>query len=349
MLLVTGASGFIGTRLVKSFAGWGYLVRAALRKPSPTLDFLGGVESVVVGDLRGQVNWRESLKDVDTVIHLAARAHVVRDTNPSTDSLYHAVNVVGSCRLAEAAAVLGVKRLVFVSSSKVLGEETPPGQGWRENTPCAPRDAYGRSKLAAERALWEVSLRTGLEVVVLRPPVVYGPGVGANILELFRLVDRGIPLPLGLVENRRSLLFVDNLIDVIRLVTEAADASGETFHVSDGEDRSTVELVKQIAQAMGRPARLVPVPPAFLRFAGRLGDLMESAVGIQVPINTPNVMRLLASLTIDISKLQSKLGWHPPFTMEQGLTKTVQWYRDIRHQASSTIRASQELSRQNER
>jgi len=321
MLLVTGASGFVGTHLVRDLSGWGYSVRAAVRKPRSTLPLPVGVESVVVGDLSQQINWKESLKGVDTVIHLAAHAHVVRDTNFNTDSLYHTVNGLGSLRLAEAAAVSGVRRLVFVSSSKVLGDETPPGQVWREDTPCAPRDAYGRSKLAAEQALWEVSRRTGLQVVVLRPPVVYGPGVGANILELFRLVDRGIPLPLGLVENRRSLLFVGNLVDAIRLVICAPAASGETFHISDGEDCSTAALVKNIAQALGRPIRLLPVPPAFLRYAGHLGDGVERIAGIHMPINTPNVIRLLGSLSMDTSKLQSMLGWHPLCNLDQGIRK----------------------------
>lgn len=326
MILLTGGTGFIGTHLVDYLRGRGYPLRMALRRHSQ----IAGVETIVVGDFAHPVDWAPALRGVDTVVHLAARAHVVRDRGTEVESIYRAVNVEATRTLAEAAASSGVRRFIFLSSSKVLGEVTPAGQVWSEATLPAPVDPYGRSKLAAEQALREVSRATGIEVVVLRPPVVYGPGVRANIFELFRLVDRGVPLPLGLVRNRRSFIFVGNLVDAIVLVLRAPSSAGETFHVCDGAPISTATLVTAIGQALDRPVRLLPVPPAALRLSGWVGDVVERLAKITLPVNSDNVTRLVASLVLDDTKLRSLLHWRPPTTMDTGLIATAAWYRTLR-------------------
>ncbi len=330
MIFVTGATGFIGSHVVHTLAARGYPLRVALRRPQAVATLPSGVEGVVVGDLQGRVEWSAPLRGADTVIHLAGRAHVLREADSLAESLCQAVNVAATAALADAAGASGVRRFVFISSSKVLGEETRPGVVWTEDTPPAPQDAYGRSKLAAEQALGEVSRDTGIEVVILRPPVVYGPGVRANIFELFRLVDRGVPLPLGLVQNRRSFVFVGNLVDAIIHVVGAPSAAGQVFHVCDGVPVSTTTLVSAIGRALDRPVRLLPVPPGLLRLAGRAGDMVERLTRIGLPVNSENVTRLVASLVLDDAKLRSVLDWRPQATMDAGLAATAKWYRVVR-------------------
>lgn len=329
LILVTGATGFIGKHLVKALAASGHAVRAALRRQDSAMLLPAGVDGIVLGDLSGPVDWGPALRGVRTIVHLAGRAHVLRQTDRAEDELYRAVNVFGTQTLAEAAARVGVERLILVSSSRAIGDESPLGERWSEETPCNPRDAYGRSKLEAERVVEAIFRRTGLDVVILRPPVVYGAGVGAYVYELFRLIHRGIPLPFRLVRNRRSFLYVGNLVDAIQRVIEAPEARGQLFHVADGEDLSTVELVRYIARAIGRPARLVPVPVAFLRTAARLGDLLQRAAHIALPINSENVSRILASLSLETTKIRSLLGWTPPWTVEDGLTATAHWFKAV--------------------
>ncbi len=329
MILVTGATGFIGSHLVRALTARGYPVRAALRRPEAAASLPAGVEGVAAGDVQDPIAWSPLLRGIDMVIHLAGRAHVLRETYPAAESLYQAVNAAGTAALADAAAASGVRRFVFVSSSKVLGEATPPGVAWTEDTLPEPQDAYGRSKLAAERALQQIAQRTGMELVILRPPVVYGPGVGANIYMLLRLVDAGVPLPLGSVRSRRSLVSVGNLVSAIELVATHPGAGGQLLHVTDGEDLSAADLVRRIAEALGRPARLIPFPAWLLRAAGRTGDLLQR-VGLDVPLNTANVVRLVASLLLDSGRLRARLGWWPPETVREGLARTARWYTDAK-------------------
>lgn len=329
MILVTGATGFIGSHLVPYLARQGRRIRAAVRDEHAALS-PRDVDIVQVGDLAAGPDWSPALRGVDVVVHLAGRAHVVRDRGPDVENLYHQVNADTTRRLAEAARRAGVRRIVFMSSSKIFGDESPPGRAWREEDPPAPDDAYGRSKLAAERALQEVSLRGGIEVVVLRPPVVYGPGVRANIFELFRLVDRGVPLPVGGVHNRRSLVYVRNLVDAIVFAADAAFVAGQVLHVTDGEDVSSQDLVVRIGRALHRPPRVVPIPAMVLRLVGRTGDLVQQLAGVQVPLNSDNVVRLIGSAALDAGKVRA-LGWRPPATLEKGLEETAAWYRSQTH------------------
>lgn len=327
MILITGGTGFIGKYVVRTFAARGLRLRVSVRRHESVSLLPSTVETVVVGDLNGPVHWGPALVGVRTIIHLAGRAHVLRRTSADEERLYWSVNASATRALAEAAADSGVHRLIFLSSSRAIGDETPPGTWWDEETPCSPQDAYGRSKLEAERALIDVSQRHGLQVVILRPPVVYGAGVTANIYEFFKFIDRGIPLPVGLVNNRRSLLYVGNLVDAIYRVTEAPQARG-LYHVTDGEYCSTPELARQIGRALGRPARLLPMPAPVLRLAGHVGDLVERTMHLSLPLTSENVIRLLASLSLDATKIRRTLAWTPPWTMEAGLSHTAQWFRE---------------------
>lgn len=309
-VLVTGASGFVGRAACAQFVNRGWSVRAALRSaeslPPP------GTEPHVVGDLRSGVF---PLQETTAVVHLAAIAHQLR--GQAADGVYQAVNCAATERLARAAAAAGVKRFVFMSSIKVNGERTPIDRPYRASDAPHPEDRYARSKHAAEQALARVAAETGLEVVVVRPPLVYGPGVRANFLRLIRLVERGWPLPLGALENRRSLVYVGNLADLIVAAASSPAAAGKTLLAADGDDLSTPQLIQRIAQALGARARLVRVPVWLLRLAGTLTG-MRGEVG-----------RLTDSLLVDASETRTLLAWRPPYTTQQGIAHTVGWYRSL--------------------
>jgi nucleoside-diphosphate-sugar epimerase len=311
MILLTGATGFVGSHLVEVLRAQGRAVRALVRVAGAALP--PGVESSVVGDLADAHDLRRVLAGVEGVIHLAGRAHVMRDTTADPEAEFHRANALATRHLAEQAAAAGVRRFVFLSSVKVNGERSGD-RPFTEADPPAPEDAYGRSKRAAEQALREVAAASSLEVVVIRPPLVYGPGVKANFLRLLRLVDRGVPLPLASVKNRRSLVSLWNLCDLIATCASHPAAAGETFLVSDQRDLSTPELVRRIAGAMGRRALLFPVPVPALALAARLlgqGDAVE---------------RLVGSLQADSAKATRLLGWTPRVSVGDGLRRTVEWY-----------------------
>lgn len=309
--LVTGASGFVGRHLCPELVAAGWTVRAVVRSPEAARQLPQGVEHFAVSGIGPETDWAEGLEGVDVVAHLAGRAHVTREESADPVSAYREVNVGGTRRLAEACSEAGVRRLVFVSSVKAVGEGARVA--YTEETACRPEDAYGVTKLEAEAALAEVS--AGVEAVVLRPPLVYGSGVKANFLRLLRLADRGLPLPFGSVRNARSMVFVGNLVGAISLCLEHPDAAGETFFVADRESLSTRGLVVKMGEALKRPARLVPVPVPLLRLVGR-------ATG-----KSGEVDRLLGSLTVSTEKIRRTLSWSPPFSMDDGLRETVDWYR----------------------
>ncbi len=307
--LVTGAGGFVGGHLVRAMTARGMAVRSALRAP-----IAAGERTVVVGDIGPATDWSRALEGVDTVAHLAARVHVMRDAVADPLEAFRLVNVEGTRRLASQAALAGVRRLVFLSSVKVNGEGTS-AHAFTERDPPHPEDPYGISKREAEDALREISAATGLEVVIVRPPLVYGPGVKANFLRLMRWVDRGIPLPFASVSNRRSLVYVSNLAAAIVRSLEHPAAAGETFLVDDGEPVSTARLLREMGVALGRPARLLPVPPALLRAVATLAGRGADA------------SRLLGDLVVDGSRVRQTLGWQPPFTQQEGLAATAAWFR----------------------
>ena len=306
VVAVTGANGFVGHALCRHLRATGVSVRALTRSASAS------EHEWAVDDLGPGTRWGASLRGADCVIHCAARVHVVQDKDPHPLQSYRRVNVEGSRSLALAAVDAGVRRLVFLSSLKVHGERTEPGHPYTADMAPAPEDAYGQSKWEAEQALSKISRQTGLELVVVRPPLVYGPGVRANFLQLMKAVARGMPLPLGSVDNRRSFLALDNLTDLLQVCATHPDAAGQTFLASDDHDLSTPELIRLIARAMERPARLWPVPVDWLRLAGR-------ALG-----KGPQIDRLIGSLQVNIGHTKQVLGWTPRLTVDQGLGQAVQ-------------------------
>jgi nucleoside-diphosphate-sugar epimerase len=310
VIVVTGGNGFVGRRLCAELAARGRSVRAAvreLREPDP--------QAFPVGDIDADTDWDAALAGAEAVIHCAARVHVMRDSANDPLAAFRAVNLEGTRRLAEVAAAAGVRRVVYLSSIKVNGESTVPGSPFRASDTPRPSDAYAVSKWEAEQALYEIAARTGLEVVVVRPPLVYGPGVRANFERLMRLVARGAPIPLGSVDNRRSMVGLDNLVDLLIRCVDHPAAARQTFLVSDRRDLSTPEWIRMLAVAMGRPARLLPVPPALLRLGGRLAG------------RGAEVGRLIDSLQLDIAPTCETLDWSPPVSIEEGLSRTVASFR----------------------
>ena len=310
-VLVTGATGFVGRSLRETLSDTGRGVRRAVRCAR---DSSGVGETVEVGDIGPDTVWSPALDGVGSVVHLAARVHVMREAARDPMAEFRRVNVAGTEHLAREAAAAGVRRLVYVSSVKVNGESTPERPFTEKDVP-DPQDPYAVSKFEAEQALRRVSGETGIEVVVLRPPLVYGPGVRANFLSLLRLVDRGLPLPFGAVDNRRSLIYVRNLAGAMVAALEHPEAAGETFLVGDGEDVSTAGLVRRLASALGRPSRLLPVPPALMLAAGKVTGRSDA------------VERLVSSLAVDSGRIRHRLDWEPPYTLDGGLAETAAWFK----------------------
>jgi nucleoside-diphosphate-sugar epimerase len=309
-VLVTGATGFVGQALLARLHESGYCVRAALRTPASVC---AADEQAVVGDIGPATDWQQALLDAHCVVHLAARTHILDDTSTDPIAAYRDINVLGSIRLAQQAAAAGVRRLVFLSSVKVNGETTTLLPFTEADTP-APLDAYGITKAEAESALRRIDAEAGMDIVILRPPLVYGPGVKGNLLRLLDLVQRGIPLPLASIRNQRSLICVDNLADAIVCCIDAPAAAGATYMVSDGEDVSTPGLICKLAAAMDKSPRLLPCPPALLNFgAGILGKRTTA-------------LRLTGSLAVDSSRIRRDLGWQPRSSLDQGLNVMVRWY-----------------------
>ena len=310
-VLVTGATGFVGGAIVARATRDGqHHVRAAVRR-ALSLSVPAGAESVVVGDLKAQTDWTEAVSGIDAVVHAAARVHVMHATEGDSLTEFRRVNVEGTLHLARQAAEARVKRFVFISSVKVHGDETEPGAPFRADSAPHPTDAYGASKREAEDLLFSLASETGLEVVVIRPVLVYGPGVRANFLAMMRWVKRGIPLPFASIDNRRSLVAVENLADlVVRCLSHPA-AANAAFLASDGEDISTPELLRRLAGHMGRHARLFSVPP-------RLLGIVLAAAG-----RGAEGRRLCSSLQVDIGTTRKLLDWNPPVGADDAMARTV--------------------------
>jgi len=308
-VLVTGATGFVGSALCEQLASRGYQVRAAVRSARQLPEAIA--EQVVVGDVGPATEWESALRDVDYVVHAAARAHVMGDSVDNSD-LYFATNAQGTRRLARAAASSGVRRFLYLSTIKVNGEE--------RDRPYAPEDIphpegmYAVSKLSGEEAVLQAAATGSMQAAVIRPPMVYGVGVRANFLRLMSWVDRQWPLPLGAVDNRRSLVSVWNLCSLLTQMLSVDASVGGTWLVSDMEDLSTPGLIRRLAELMRRRSRLIPIPPSMLRMAGRLTG------------RSAEVARLCGSLTVDVTKTKRELGWLPPLTVTEGLARTVEWY-----------------------
>jgi len=308
-VMLTGANGFVGRALCAQAASRGLAVCAITRV---VCELPGAGRSLPLGAMDEHTDWHTALAGIGAVVHLAARVHVMADkaTNPLYE--FRRVNVQGTLNLARQAAAAGVRRFVFISSVKVNGEATRPGNAFTADDAPAPLDAYGISKMEAEQGLRSIATETGMELVIIRPPLVYGPGVKANFASMMRWLKRGVPLPLGAIHNQRSLVALGNLVDLIVTCLTHPAAANQTFLVSDGEDVSTTELLRRMGQAMHRPARLIPVPAGLLMQAAALvgkGDMAQ---------------RLCGSLQVDIEKTRRLLGWQPPLTLDQGLKKAAE-------------------------
>ena len=316
-ILITGITGFVGAALCKQLRQNDHMLSGTTR----TANLGAGPESVPlyhIPEIGPDTDWSQALSGAEIVIHLAARVHVMKDRAVDPLAEFRRVNTDGTLRLAEQAAAAGVKRFIFLSTTKVTGELSPPS-GFSETDPARPEDGYGVSKWEAEQALLEISKTTSMEVVILRPPLVYGPGVKGNFLTLLKAVDRGTVLPLGAIQNQRSLIYVGNLADVIVTATTHADAANQTFFVSDEGTVSTTSLIENIAASLNKKPRLINLPPGLLKFAGALTGKSGA------------IQRLIGSLTVDSGKIRSLLNWRPPFTMTEGLKLTADWWRSVKN------------------
>lgn len=309
-VLVTGVNGMVGKALCSALHAQDCSVISAVRQAAANGD-------ISVGDINGQTSWAAALEQhPDAVVHLAARVHVMAAESALALQRYSEVNTEGTLNLARQCAAAGVMRFVFVSTVKVLGEGG--GDPLQASDPAQPDGAYAESKWLAEQGLWEIARETGMEVVVVRPPLVYGAAVKGNFFSMLRAVDRGLPLPLGRVRNSRSLVYVGNLVSAIQACLAHPAAAGKTYLVSDADDVSTPELLRRVGKALNKQARLLPVPQWLLL-------LGASLLGKQA-----TVQRLLGSLVVDSTPIQHELGWKPPYAMQQGLQETVNWYRSVK-------------------
>ena len=326
-ILVTGANGFIGQSLCKTLVIKNKLVHGIVRNSSKVKKH-DNIKYSSISEINYDTNWIEVLSNTDCVIHCAGRAHIMNKNDKISNETYSSINVEGTIRLANQAAEAGVKRIIFLSSIKVNGENTgEPTIGKINNNTNRnyfthtdkpePKDLYGISKLEAEKELWKISKKTGLEVSILRLPLVYGEGVKGNLNRLLMLVRSGVPLPFKMIRNQRSMIGLDNLIDLIILCIDHPAAAGKTFLVSDGEDLSTPDLINHIAHSMGRSARLFPMSISLLRLLGRILNRKEE------------INRLTNSLIIDNQFTKKTLNWYPPHNVSEGIRKMVQSKRNI--------------------
>ena len=311
MILITGANGFLGSAIIATLEARGIPVRGAVRTLSLS-------DHVIVGDIRSDTNWLPALKNIDTVVHTAARVHVMNDSFSDQIDEYRKVNVEGTLNLARQAVNSNVRRFIFISSIKVNGESTRLGLPFATDDQPNPKDPYGISKWEAEVGLQRVAKDKGLEVVIIRPPLVYGTGVKANFASMIKWMGKAVPLPFGAIHNQRSLVALDNLVSFISLCTDrekSPKAANQVFLISDGEDVSTTQLLRKVGQALNLQspscikAWLVPVPVSIMTFFAKLlgkGDMAN---------------RLFGSLQVDSSKARDLLGWEPVITMDEQLAK----------------------------
>lgn len=308
--MVTGANGFVGSALISRLVSEGhYSVRAVVREAQATACSFPDVRGVA--DLGPDTEWTELLQGVDVVVHCAARVHIMGESGNQSEAMFNRVNVQGSLNLARQAAAMGVRRFIFISSIKVNGEKNHANCPFTPDDLPAPSDAYARSKLLAEEGLQRLARETGMELVIIRPPLVYGPGVGANFLTLMRWLQKGLPLPLGRIDNSRSLVAVFNLVDLIIRCIDHLGAKGEIFLVSDDDDMSTTTLLFRLSEALGKPARLIPIPAKLIMWVATILGRRSMA------------QRLCDSLQVDIQKTKRLLDWAPPCKVQDALNETA--------------------------
>lgn len=315
-VLLTGATGFVGRAVLSRLVASDDLQPVAAIRGHASPDYPQNIAIVRTPGLESDTDWSQALDQVEVVIHSAARVHVMNDTESDPLEAFRKVNVEGTLSLARQAASLGVRRFVFISSIKVNGEGTPLNEPYVADAVPAPADPYGVSKMEAEQGLRKIATDSGMEVVIIRPVLVYGPGVKANFLNMMRWLDKGVPLPFGAIHNRRSLVALDNLADLIVICTRHPAAANQTFLVSDGEDLSTTQLLVRMGKALGKPARLLPVPSVLLERGAQI--LGKQALS----------QRLCGSLQVDISKTRELLGWNPPISVDEALLSAANYYKE---------------------
>jgi nucleoside-diphosphate-sugar epimerase len=318
-VLITGATGFIANHLIPLLIKQDWLIKTVIRSESHQLP--ARVNPVNVGSIDGTTDWRNILQGINTVIHLAARAHILQEQAFNPEAEFFKVNTEGTANLVKQSIEAGVKHFVFISSIGAMA--TISNQPLTENSPCQPDTPYGRSKLQAEQALINLASQSSMTWTILRPTLVYGSGNPGNMERLIKLINRGLALPFGLVNNRRSFVYVGNLVDAIATTLTHPKATNQIFLVSDGQDLSTPELIRKIAYHMRRPCNLLPVPPSLLKLVGYLGDTIQNLSQKPISLNTSTIDRLLGSLFIDSSHIQTTLNWQPPFSIDQGLEQTL--------------------------
>lgn len=313
LVAITGATGFVGRGITRYLSQHReYALRVAVRGPYSSSD--SATEVITIPSIEPDSNWASFVGDAQVVIHAAARVHVMHDSASNPEDEYFRVNVAATLNLAEQAAAAGVQRFIFISSIKVNGEATDPGSPFTADQAANPSDPYGVSKTRAEEGLRQIAARTGMEVVIIRPVLVYGPGVKANFLSMMRWLEKGIPLPLGAINNRRSLVALDNLVDLVVTCIRHPAAANQTFLVSDGNDLSTTQLLQHMARSLGKPARLLPVPMSLLKVAALVvgkGSFSQ---------------RLCGSLQVDITKTCTMLAWTPPVSVEDAMNATAHYF-----------------------
>jgi len=317
-ILVTGSSGFVGSRVVQMALERGWECVEVSRRPFDRKN-TAKRRCFPISDISSSTDWTNAFDQIDCVVHCAARVHQMHETEAEALTAYHNVNTLGSLQLARQAAQAGVKRFVFLSSIKVNGEVTDEGRPFKPDLDNRPNDPYGRSKFDAEMGLQQISKETGLDIVIIRPPLVYGPGVKANFRSMMNWINRGVPLPFGAIDNKRSLVFLDNLADLILLSCSHKKAQGETFLVSDDNDCSLSQLLGVIAHAMKKKDRLLPIPSVWIQGVATLFGKSDIA------------SRLCGNLQVDISTTKSRLGWTPPVSFATGIQRTVTYYLQEKH------------------
>lgn len=320
-ILITGATGFIASHLITRLDKQTWQIKASTRHSCSSKKFPSTVASVTIGEINGYTNWQKALKGVDTIIHLAARAHILQEQAINVEAEFFKVNTEGTANLVKQSIQAGVKHFIFISSIGAMA--TLSNQPLTETSSCQPNTPYGYSKLQAEHALISLTSQSSMTWTILRPTLVYGPGNPGNMERLIKFVAQGLPLPFGLVNNRRSFIYVDNLVDAIISCLTHPKARNQIFLVSDGVDLSTRQLIYKIAENLGQSCILLPIPPSLLKLAGCMGNTVQYLTKKPIALNTSTVDRLLGSLFVDISHIQNTLNWQPPYTIAQGLSKTL--------------------------
>jgi nucleoside-diphosphate-sugar epimerase len=318
-ILITGATGFVGSHLNCRLTQENLRVKAAVRSPDKPLP--QSITSFLIGDISGTTNWDDALQDTDVVIHLAGRAHILDEQAHDPEAEFLKVNTDGTTNLVKQAIQAGVKHFIFISSVKAMADSHTTLL--TENTICQPDTPYGRSKLQAEQGLINLAKESDMTWTIIRPPLVYGAGNAGNMERLLKLVNKGVPLPFGSINNRRSFVYVENLVDAITLCINHFQAKNQMFLISDREDLSTPQLIEKIAQHAGQPSYLFPYPLSLLKAMGKFGDLGETLTKRSLPVNSAVVDRLLGSLVVDSSHICQTLNWQPPYTIDAGLSRTL--------------------------